>query len=172
MARESELWSWLAKARLHFKMNLHMHRIENPVSPGMPDVEGYLRQWHATPGAKLKFEPGSVVQVGQYSTGGQFWFELKTAARPAKASTPIRFKMRPKQVEWAKRRWALGGACYWLLQVGHGGNRRIYMLDGGAGEQIAKGMTEDLLAARDVLRFWFEAKPDPVKAILSAAARA
>jgi hypothetical protein len=145
MARESELWSWLSKARLHFKTRLHIHRIENPVSPGMPDVEGFLQGASVRRGGGISVAPGAMIR---FEPEGQFWFELKTTARPAKAATPIRFKMRPKQIEWARRRWALGGKCYWLLQVGHGGTRAVYMLAGDAGSAIDKGMTEAALGKR------------------------
>lgn len=148
MARENQLWAWLAKARLHFKMKLHMHRIENPVSPGMPDVEGHL------------------------CGVGQFWIELKSAARPTRKKTAIRFKMRPKQIEWARRRWAIGGACYWLLQVGDGGNRCVYMLQGSYGGALAAGMTEDAIRAKDVLCYYFEPKVTPEVVITAAASHA
>lgn len=160
MARESGLWSWLAKARLHFKLSLHMHRIENPVSPGMPDVEGFLSI------EAFAHSPPSSARLSH----GQFWLELKSASRPVRAKTPVRFKMRPKQVEWARRRWKLGGACYWLLQVGDGGARRIYMLPGHAGADIDRGLTEVELSKADVLRFCFDPKVTPEMVITTAAA--
>jgi hypothetical protein len=141
MARESQLWQWLAKARLYYKADLHMHRIENSASPGMPDVEGFVRG---------------------FRKGLQFWVELKSAARPARASTPIRFKVRPKQVEWARRRWAIGGAAYWLLQIGDGADRRIYLLDATHGRALQAGMLESVIENQDLLWIYDKLRPEHV----------
>lgn len=138
MARESALWIALKKAVPHFRRALHMHRVENIASPGAPDVEGYLEDQ------------------------GHFEFELKSEERPAKITTPIRFKMRDKQVEYAKRRWAVGGAVFWLLQVGSGSDRRVYMIEGHHGEAIDKGLTEIQLRDLDMLQ---ALKFDPIEAI-------
>lgn len=161
MARESQLWTWLAKGRLHFKLRLHMHRVENPVSPGMPDVEGHL-------GIEAFAHHRNRAAIAH----GQFWIELKSAKRPIRKTTPIRFKMRPKQVEWARRRWNIGGSVYWLLQVGDGGSRCVYMLRGSFGAALAAGMTEDAIRANDVLCHYFEPKPTPEIVITAAVSRA
>jgi hypothetical protein len=144
MAREKELWAWLSKARLELKHALHMHRVENSASPGMPDVEGCMAH------------------------GRQFWFELKSAERPVRAKTPVRFKMRPKQVEWARRRWQLEGRVYWLLQIGSGKARRIYMLAGPEGAALTRGLTEAEIAARCFMRGGFDT-PEPGSVIHRAA---
>jgi hypothetical protein len=123
MSRESQVWHWLAKARRSFKFELDMNRIENPAGPGMPDVEGHL----ASPA---------------FGYGGQFWIELKAAERPAKAATPVRFKIRPKQIAWLERRWRIAGNALLLLQVGSGHSRALYLVPGRFAALVAKGVPE------------------------------
>ncbi len=125
MSRESALWGWLAKSRRHFKTALHINRVENPAGPGMPDVEGQLNP---------------AFNGGQHC--GQFWIELKAAERPKRAETPVRFKVRPKQVEWSRKRYAVGGRVYWLLQVGSGADAARYLLPGDVAALIQRGMSE------------------------------
>lgn len=127
MARESSLWAWLSKARHDFGSTLHIQRIENFVGAGTPDVEGFLQ----TP-----------------EMSGQFWLELKSIARPARATTPLRFplKDRKEQVEFMRKRWEIGGNCFWLLQVGSGYDRVIYLAPGPLGEALRNGMIEAQLA--------------------------
>lgn len=122
MSRENQLWAWLKKARLELPDDLDLNRVENGVMKGMPDVEGHLR--------------------GQ----GQFWLELKSAERPARTSTPVRFKFQPGQPEWLVRRWALGGRAFVLCQVGSGGDRRLYLIRGHFAFEAATGLTEQQLA--------------------------
>lgn len=138
MSREVQLWDALSKAKYVLRESLHMDRIENLVTPGMPDVEGYLHKM------------------------GQFWFELKSEERPTNSETPVRFKMRPRQIEWLRHRWEIGGACFWLLQVGSGTRRRVYMLEGRHGAKIDFGLTEAQIAELDILQ---SPKFDPAEAI-------
>jgi hypothetical protein len=77
--------------------------------------------------------------------------------------------MRPKQIEWARRRWKVGGACYWLLQVGDGGTREIYLLTGNHGRDIETGLTEAQLNERSLLRFRFGDRMTPDMVILTMA---
>lgn len=130
MARETQLWNTLRQARLVLKDRLHMHRVENTASPGSPDVEGFLE------------------------TMGHFEFELKSTDRPVREETPVRFDMagREKQIEYLRRRWAIGGACFWLLQVGSGAGRQIYMVEGDKGPALKAGVTEDTLREWDLLK--------------------
>jgi len=141
MARETQLWDSLSKARFVLRDDLHMHRVENIVSPGAPDVEGH------------------------YKFTSAFQFELKSEARPVRPETPIHFKMRPKQVEYARRRWLVGGAIFWLLQVGEGSSRRVYMIEGIHGAKINAGLTEVQLHALDILR---QPKFDPAECVKMA----
>jgi penicillin-binding protein-related factor A (putative recombinase) len=130
MARENQLWNTLKQARLVLRDRLHMNRVENSASPGSPDVEGFLEGM------------------------GAFQFELKSTERPTREESPVRFDMkrREKQIEYMARRWAIGGACFWLLQVGSGAGRQIYMLEGDKGTQIRDGMNEDQLRELDLLK--------------------
>lgn len=120
MPKESGLWGWLAKAKRTLKSSLHIHRIENSVMAGMPDVEGFLED------------------------GGQFWFELKSKDRPARPDTPVRFPMekRQAQVRWLQKRWALGGKAFLLCQVGRGAERQIYLIPGKFAPQVRSGLNE------------------------------
>jgi hypothetical protein len=146
MAREKSLWSWLSgaiKAPSLFE-RIDMNRIENAVMAGMPDVEGFVSGY------------------------GQFWLELKSSERPAKPSTPIRFKVkgREAQVEWLQKRWSLGGNAWLCLQVGSGGNRRLYLIPGCWAKKVYSGLTEDELQSLDFLKI---IKPVPADIPFTAA---
>ena len=120
MARETALWNWLRKARKELRSDLHMERVENGAASGTPDVEGLL------------------------TGGSQFWIELKSAPRP-KRGGPVRFKVRAGQVEWLRRRCAVGGRAYLLLQVGSGASARRYLVWGDYAASIMNGVSEDRL---------------------------
>jgi len=123
--RESRLWQWLGKtARVHFREALHMNRVENSVSRGMPDVEGCL---------KVDGE------------GRQFWIELKCEARPSDPKTKIKPRFEPQQVPWLHKRWRAGGRCFILLQVGSGHSAGRYLIQGNLTGSLARGWTEDKL---------------------------
>ncbi len=97
--------------------DLHLQRVENSVGSGAPDVEGKLRR------------------------GGQFWIELKSTARP-KRDGPVRFKVRDSQVEWMRRRAAVGGRAWLLLQVGSGRSAARYLVPGEHAKMVQDGATE------------------------------
>lgn len=125
--RESGLWRWLDGARYHYRQRLHMNRVENSVSSGMPDVEGIL----------LKFS--------------QFWIELKCCARPIRIDTLVRPKFRPAQLPWLRRRVAAGGRAFVLLQVGQGHDASRYLIWGDKAILLdGKGMTEEELTALSI----------------------
>ena len=118
---ETRLWSWLSgTTKKHFKHDLHLNRIENSVSQGMPDVEGCLRRV-------------------------QFWIELKCEKRPANWGTKVRPKFRPAQPPWLRRRIEAGGRAFVLLQVGAGRDARRYLVRGDLADEMAAGVTEDWL---------------------------
>lgn len=123
MTRESSLWNWLKKGAKLLRDELHICRVENSTMKGMPDVEG------------------------KYKHGEQFWTELKSAERPARSTTPIRFKVREReaQIEWLTKRYELGGHTYLLLQVGSGPERAIYLISGRFSAAVYRGLTEDHL---------------------------
>ncbi len=120
MTRESGLWRWLKGARLRLREDLHIQRVENSVGSGTPDVEGKL------------------------NGGDQFWIELKSTARP-KRDGPVRFKVRDSQVEWMRRRAAVGGRPWLLLQVGSGRAAERYLIPGEYAAQVQEGRTETTL---------------------------
>jgi hypothetical protein len=111
MALESALWKSLRQIMdptryPTFATRVHLERVENGVGEGFPDVDGFVRGW------------------------GPIQFELKSAARPVRSSTPIRFKVRPLQPPWNIRRWLAGGNNWWLLQVGEGHDRSVILAPG------------------------------------------
>lgn len=124
MARESGLSRWLMDARRTLP-GLQITRVENSVGAGFPDVDGYLREY------------------------GAFQIELKSTKRPARESTPLRFALRGRdaQIDYLARRWVLGGAAFFLLQVGDGADRTLYLAPGSAGARLRAGITESELAA-------------------------
>lgn len=138
MARENRLWAWLSKVKE--TPRLAIERCENAVSTGTPDVT-------------VCYE------------GASAFIELKSAARPKRATTPVRFPTRDGQVDWHTAWWEAGASTWWLVQVGQGHERSIYMLAGHWGEQLHKGMTELDLAAVSVLR---SPKPSPMEVIVKA----
>jgi len=123
MATESSLWKWLSKARDDFGPLLHIRRIENAISAGDFDVEGHLSGY------------------------GAFNIELKVAPRPARESTTLRFgsSVKQNQVEWARDRIEAGGAASFLIQVGAGADRAIYLVHGLYGPVLMQGLTESAL---------------------------
>jgi hypothetical protein len=141
MALESSLWKSISKARHTLGDCLHMDRIENMLMKGMPDVEGFIN---------IALEEGADISS---VTIGQFWLELKSSERPAKTSTPVRFKLkgREEQIRWMARRWNLGGNAFFLLQVGSGADLIRYALPGNYGDRLFAGMTEAEIAVEAAL---------------------
>lgn len=92
---ESNLWGWLKRAgdKPEFAGRLHYHRVENSVETGCPDLEACL-------------------------DGRPFWTELKTVAAPT-GNAGIKVKITADQVDWARKRWRVGGASWVLVRVGH-----------------------------------------------------
>lgn len=138
---ESNLWQWLARARKPLGKALHMTRQENLVAVGQPDVEGCY-------------------------SGSQFWLELKHAARPARATTKLRFgsPIKQNQIEWHRERAGAGGRVYYLISVGSGHERRIYLIPWSRGpEMLDHGVTEKQLDEWNELD-----SPAPFKVVLTA----
>jgi len=115
--KETSLWDWLKKAKLHFRKKLQIGRMENSVGAGMPDVEGCLEGHPA------------------------FWIELKVADLPARIGTPVRVKFQPKQVPWIEKRCSLGGKAFILLQVGSGRETYRLLIPGQHAAQVEAGLT-------------------------------
>lgn len=119
MARETALWGrcLTAKAQLiEAAHRIDIQRLENAVGSGHPDVDECL-------------------------DGIQIWLELKSAHRPARASTPIRMRTnkttRAAQIRWHRRRGAAGCKTnFILLQVGDAHKARLYLVPGPLYSQI------------------------------------
>lgn len=107
---EKSLWRWLSSAR---RTGFHLERIENSLSRSTPDVE---------------------CSTG----GGGFWIELKTAERPKKEDTPVRFKFQPGQSDWLITRWVLDHGAWLLVQVGPS----RYLVAGVHARLLEDGITE------------------------------
>jgi hypothetical protein len=93
MRREKTIWPWLKRGANSFGELVDLQRVENLVGIGNADVSGCA--W-----------------------GCGLWVELKDAARPKRADTPVRVKWQPGQQLWLRRRWAAGGGAYVLVRVG------------------------------------------------------
>jgi hypothetical protein len=128
MAKETSLWQ---RCRTGLKVlhkcghSLHFCRIENDAGEGNPDVEGVIN-------------------------GDQCWIELKTNARPKRASTMIRSKTRESQSIWHNARTAAGSKIHWvLIQVGHAHGAKLYLIPGSEYDKIIT--TEAELATLSVM---------------------
>lgn len=99
MANETALWQWLRKVN---RESLHMERIENSAALATPDVEG------------------------QAGPAGHFHLELKCLHGETNVGDGV-LKFRVGQREWAKMRWAAGGAA-WILVEGFEGD--LYLIPG------------------------------------------
>ena len=120
-AKEKNLWKWLSKASLVFKRALHLRRMENEVGSGTPDTNGCL-------------------------TMADFWIELKTTNRPARATTKITHSIQPGQAPWHRGRRAAGGRSFVLIQVGSASAALRYLIPGEWIAQTASGMLEKDMA--------------------------
>lgn len=130
MATEATLWDWAKQCRRVFGNTIHIERLENLVGAGHPDVEGCYE-------------------------GVQFWLELKVAKRPARPTTKLRFgsPLRDSQVEWGKKRIAVGGRVWYLIQVGSASERQVYLIRATVQtiDDLYGHVTEDWLRAHDSL---------------------
>ena len=109
MALEKALWQRVRKGGVALKLLGHrvmLTRVENMVDEGTPDVEGCINS-------------------------AQVWVELKSCARPARASTPVRPKSRPSQSDWHRERTAAGSHHHYvLMQVGEASQAKLYLIPG------------------------------------------
>lgn len=122
---EKNLWTSMRTALMVFGASLHYTRIENSVSDGFPDVELQLLldgvTYHAT-------------------------IELKTAPRPANFESPVPVSIRPGQIRWLKKRWAVKGSAWLLLQVGSGYELARYLIQSDLAGEVSEGRSEKWLA--------------------------
>lgn len=121
---------WLSGARRQMDLPVHIERVENSVGAGHPDVElCYM--------------------------GVQNWIEQKVAKRPARKTTKLRFgsPLRDSQKEWAEKRIAAGGRVWYLIQVGAGHERQMYLIRGTPEtvDALYHHVTEEWCRAQDRL---------------------
>lgn len=139
MPSESTLWDWLKQARQVLGSDLQIERIENMLTAGRPDVDVF---WLGKPAV----------------------IELKICPkRPARPTTVLRFgsPLRPSQIEWARVRVAAGGTVWYLIQVGAGHQRAIYLIHHIYIEALEAGVTEAWCKEHNSL-----ANPTPAGVIL------
>lgn len=132
MAREAALWSrirgFAIPALRERGYCVDLQRVENAATSGHPDVEGCITS------------PGDIEW-----TADQLWIELKSEARPARESTPIRPKLRNSQSIWHRQRADAGGRHHWvLLQVGEAHKSRLYLIPGCNYDQLSSATESEL----------------------------
>lgn len=96
-----------------------MHRIENTVEAGTPDVTYTLRH----------------PSTGRAASG---WIELKATSLPARQTTIVRFKrFTPEQAEWLREWAAFGGRAWLLVRLGP----RFALVNGLDCPEVQRGAT-------------------------------
>lgn len=147
MARESSLWKWLSNARNDLRERVDLRRVEDAIGAGFPDVDGFLR---GEPDPAVRFNTAAEREEYERKSRWTFGFklELKSERRPARHTTPVRFALekRKAQIEFMKRRYLMGEAAYFFVQVGESSDAMRYLAPGDAGAQLRDGMTEAELA--------------------------
>lgn len=124
MAREHSFWDSLHKASREYE-GLDLRRVENSLTQGTPDVEGCF-------------------------FGRSFWIELKSADRPVRPTSALKFDLTIFQARWLQKRWHVGGHAWVLVRVGKGSNSKVYLIPGKSAGLIAETCTEGLLAELSV----------------------
>lgn len=139
MARESALWKWLSNARDPMRERLDLRRVEDAIGAGFPDVDGFAL-FHA-------YNDDAHPKVPT-TTRLAFKLELKSEVRPVRPGTPVRFKVQKRfaQLEFMRKRYGMGEAAYFLLQVGEAADRMLYLAPGDCGARLKSGLTESELA--------------------------
>lgn len=94
--QDDGMWpDWLQPVFVREK-GIHYTRIENSCSSGFPDLEVFVN-------------------------GRAFYIELKVCDAPKRAGNKIQTNgkdwIRPEQVAWLRKRWAVGGNAFILLRV-------------------------------------------------------
>lgn len=137
MARESSLWKWLSGARDKMRERVDLRRVEDSIGAGFPDVDGFA-VWHF-----YNKDDSRITDTIRFP----FKLELKSHERPARPTTPIRFPLekRHAQIEFMRKRYTMGEAAYFFLQVGSGADAMRYLAPGDAGARLKNGLTESEL---------------------------
>lgn len=129
---EKNLWNRMREALRVFRADIHYTRVENAVSDGFPDVEVSL-MWQ---------------KVSYCAT-----FELKTTHRPGNFETNVDAShIRPGQIRWLKKRWAVGGSSWILIQIGSGRDLARYLLPGHLVSEAQEGQPESWYVVNSVCK--------------------
>ena len=123
--KEKSVWAWLRDGAKPIRRDLHMHRVENEVEVGCPDVEGCYR-------------------------ASAFWTELKACPEPGPKGG-VNVKITDRQMDWLRKRRKAGGLAWLLIRVGSGPSRRHYMLDGTDLTILRKSVPETWLSEQSVI---------------------
>lgn len=115
--QESNLWNWLSGARQVLKSTLDMHRVENVVGTGFPDVEGFA------------------------SPNNPFWIELKALQYPKDPTKPIDHQVTQDQISWLYNRAAVGGKSWVLFQFGSGASHLRLLFPGRSAPKLQEPLT-------------------------------
>lgn len=127
---EKNLWNRMREALRVFRADVHYTRVENSVSDSFPDVEVSL-MWQ---------------KVNYCAT-----FELKTTHRPVHFETNVDAShIRPGQIRWLKKRWAVRGSSWILIQVGSGKDLARYLIPGYLAGEAQEGKPESWYVANSV----------------------
>lgn len=127
MSMEKSLWTWM-RDNSRTMNRLDLQRVENRVSRGMPDVNGFYTY--------------------------EFWVELKGALRPVRSTSKLRFELSDFQVRWMQKRWIMGGLAWLYMRVGTGSRISRYIIcpgEPGHLERMQSGVTEADVAAMSLL---------------------
>jgi len=135
MAREASLWKWLSNARNELRDQVDLRRVEDAIGAGFPDVDGLLT---------MRPEHSDSPDEDPFG----FKLELKSEKRPARLSSPIRFALekRRAQIEFMRKRYTMGEAAYFFVQVGEAADAMRYLVPGDAGARLREGMVESEIA--------------------------
>ena len=121
--KESTLWHWLKSAERQSRghdIPVSLRRVENALGRSSPDVLAWV---------------GDVM----------IEIELKSCARPARVTTPIRVKFQHGQSALLQRLFNKHQTAFLLVQVGSGAAAKRYLFAGNHAAEVEAGVTEDRL---------------------------
>lgn len=113
MGKESLFWGRIRDDSRGIP-DLDIHRIENALSAGTPDVEGCFCSF-------------------------AFQIELKASERPTRETSQLNYELTTTQAHWLRRRWNVGGSSWLYMRLGKGPTASYYLIRGrDAGEFITR----------------------------------
>lgn len=118
MVSESSLY---ARFRAQFAGRFNrIERVENPIAPGMPDVNCCL--------------------LGV----GEFWLEVKAPTEPKRPSTPLfgsNHRVSQSQISWHRHQHQAGGKSYFIIDT----DVRLILVCGSLAEEINEMTVDELV---------------------------